>query len=303
MPEVALPDGPSASFDVVGSGDPLLCFPGGPGFPSVIVREDADLLADRFEVFLIDPPGTGGSSVASDPNEYDHLGHARFYNEVRQRLGLGEVTVHGVSFGAVCAITFAARFPQVTSRCIGVSTFGLGVDVDAAEGGAAAEDEERMLSRHAGASWYEEARRTLDDFTETALASDDPLVFKRMLDVVMPLYVAHPDRADVAARLEARSRLPVIPNVTAIKVWESGLYQTIDLRPLARTVRCPVLLIAGELDFIAGPAQAEAVAREIKDCKVVVLSDCGHLPAIEQPEPYRAAMRDWIKRIATGRIA
>jgi pimeloyl-ACP methyl ester carboxylesterase len=176
MPALSLPGHRIASYDVVGTGDPLLCFPGGPGFPAVIVREDAELLADHFEVYLIDPPGKGSSTPAARREDYSHVGHARFYNEVREALGLGPVTVHGVSFGAISALTFAALFPEATIRCIGVSGFGIGVDVDAAEGGAAAAQMEGMLERHAGAEWYEEARRTLDAFTETALATDDPKI-------------------------------------------------------------------------------------------------------------------------------
>jgi len=292
--EVELGDGRRASYEVVGHGEPLLCFPGGPGFPALIVKEDADLLSDRFEVYLIDPPGTGSSTPATDRDGYSHLGHARFYNEVRDALGLGPVTVHGVSFGAVCALTVASLFPEAVTRCVGVSGFGIGADVDVAEGGAAAARMELMLARHAGADWYDEARRTLDDFTEIALANDDPAFFKRLADVIMPLYVAHPDRADVAARLAARVRLPVVPNVDAIHVWESGLYQTIDLRPLAGAITAPVLLIAGELDFITGPIQANAIAAEIPRCDVIVIPDCGHIPATEEPDLYRTAMLEWL---------
>jgi proline iminopeptidase len=294
MPDVSLGDDGQASYEIVGAGPPLLCFPGGPGFPAVIVREDAELLADRFEVYLIDPPGTGRSTPLRTRKDYDHLGHARFYERVRAALDLGVVTVHGVSFGAVSALTFAALFPESTRRCVGVSGFGIGVDVDVAEGGAAAERMERMLSRHEGAAWYDEARRTLDNFTETALSTDDPKVFKEMGDVIMPLYVAYPERPDVAARLEKRAQLPVVPNVEAIKEWESGLYQTIDLRPLVGDIRAPVLLIAGELDFITGPVQANALAREILGCDVVVLPDCGHIPATEEPELYRRVMLEWL---------
>ncbi|HEY7874883.1 MAG TPA: alpha/beta hydrolase [Actinomycetota bacterium] len=294
MAEVSLPGGARASYEVVGRGQPLLCFPGGPGFPSIIVREDAELLADHFEVYLVDPPGTGASTPAAAPEDYSHLGHARFYDEVRRALGLGTVTIHGVSFGAVCALTFAALFPDTVARCIGVSGFGIGVDVDAAEGGEGAAQMERLLARHEGADWYEEARHTLDRFTETALAADDPAVFKHLGDVIMPLYVAYPDRPDVAERLERRKGLPVVPNVDAIKHWESGLYQSIDLRPLVPEIRAPVLLIAGELDFITGPVQARAIAREIPRCDLVVLPECGHVPATEEPGAYRKVMLDWV---------
>ena len=84
---VALDGGQRATFRVFGDGDPLLSFPGGPGFPAMLQLDDEELLRDRFAVHLIDPHGSGGSSPPDDPAAYDHLGHARFYEEVRRALG------------------------------------------------------------------------------------------------------------------------------------------------------------------------------------------------------------------------
>lgn len=295
MSEVGLSGSRRASYDKVGSGPPLLMFPGGPGFPAIIVRDGAEPLADHFTIYLIDPPGTGSTTPPSDPRDYSHLGHAHFYNEVREALGLGEVAVHGISFGGVCALTFAALFPKLTTRAIGVSTFGIGTEVDESEGGAAAAEMERLLARHQDAPWYAEARRTLDAFAETAPALDDPMEFKRMTDVITPLYVAHPDRPDIAERLEQRKQRSFTPNIAAIKEWESGLYQLMDLRPLLGDVQCPVLLVAGELDFIAGPVQSSALADHITSCEVVVIPECGHLPAIEEPEAYTQVILEWCR--------
>src|SRR5919205_158455 len=93
---VELPGGRRASYEVVGEGEPLLYFQGGPGYGASLLRDDAALLEDRFAVHLIDPHGSGGSTPPSDPSAYDHIGHARFYEAVREALGLGPVTVMGI---------------------------------------------------------------------------------------------------------------------------------------------------------------------------------------------------------------
>jgi alpha/beta hydrolase fold len=85
---VRLRGGRQASYEVVGAGEPLLMFPGGPGLPAAIVRADAELLADRFCSYLLDPHGSGASTPPPDPAAYDHCGHADFYEEVREALGL-----------------------------------------------------------------------------------------------------------------------------------------------------------------------------------------------------------------------
>jgi pimeloyl-ACP methyl ester carboxylesterase len=118
------------------------------------------------------------------------------------------------------------------------------------------------------------------------LATDDPLEVERMMGTVLPLYTANPDRATVRAALEAmKSNLAA--DLAAAQAWESGLYQTIDLRPLLDKITCPTLIIAGELDFICGPAQAEPIARAITHVRLEVIPDCGHIPSVEQPDEYR----------------
>ena len=59
---VDLPGGGRAAYEVIGAGEPLLYFPGGPGNSASLLRDDAALLGDRFAVHLIDPHGSGGST-------------------------------------------------------------------------------------------------------------------------------------------------------------------------------------------------------------------------------------------------
>ena len=113
-----------------------------------------------------------------------------------------------------------------------------------------------------------------------------------MLATVLPLYTAYPDRPDVRESLEeARALLAV--DLRAVKVWEGGLYQRADIRPLLSGVRCPTLVVCGELDLIGGPAQARHIAAGIPGAELLVIPDCGHLPALERPQFYRDAVLNW----------
>jgi pimeloyl-ACP methyl ester carboxylesterase len=115
---VELGDGRVASYEVIGDGPPLLYFQGGPGFSAALLRDDAELLKDRFSVYLIDPHGSGGSTAPADPSQYDHVGHARFYDEVRRAVGVQTATIMGISFGGLVALTYASLYPEATTRCI-----------------------------------------------------------------------------------------------------------------------------------------------------------------------------------------
>jgi proline iminopeptidase len=283
---VELPDGGRAAYEVLGHGEPLLYFQGGPGFSASLLREDAALLADRFSVYLIDPHGSGGSTPPTEPAAYDNVGHARFYEAVQRELGLERVTVMGISFGSIVALTYAALFLDATARCIAIAARAVGEE----EQGVEAEQEmERMLSRHAQAAWYEPARATWDAWTERVLAATDGREIDAMMAKVLPLYTAHPERPGVQRFIDTW-RSDAHTDLAAVQAWEGGLWQNIDIRPLLGRVRCPTLLLVGGLDLICGPAQNEIIARAIPDAQVVTIPDCGHFVPAEAPESFREAV-------------
>jgi pimeloyl-ACP methyl ester carboxylesterase len=69
----------------------------------------------------------------------------------------------------------------------------------------------------------------------------------------------------VAAGLAEMSRV-MKANLAAGKAWEGGLYQSVDLRPLLGRIRCPTLIVAGELDLSAAlprPSRSPAQSPEL----------------------------------------
>ena len=286
---VALPGGRAASYQIVGDGRPALMFAGGPGFSASYMNGDAELLSEALCSYLVDPHGSGSSTPPAAAADYSPEGHARFYEEVRQALALPKVVVLGHSFGATTALTYAALFPQSTAACVAVAAVGIGPDADAQEGGEAEAEADALLARHAGSPWYEAARPVLDQWTERLLAATDAAEMEQMMATVLPCYLAEPDKPEVAARLAEMSQV-MKANLAAGQAWEGGLYQSVDLRSLLGRISCPTLVVAGELDFICGPAQAQPIADAIAGSQLVMLPGCGHLPSIEAPQEYRHAV-------------
>jgi pimeloyl-ACP methyl ester carboxylesterase len=58
----------------------------------------------------------------------------------------------------------------------------------------------------------------------------------------------------------------------------------------------PTLIVAGELDFACGPAQARPIAGAITGSQLVMLPGCGHIPSIEASADYRRAVLDFLRR-------
>jgi pimeloyl-ACP methyl ester carboxylesterase len=288
MPDLAnaveLEGGRSAAYEVIGEGEPLIFFQGGPGFSAALLRDDAELLSDRFAVVLIDPAGSGSSTPPSDPSDYDHLGHARFYHEVAAALGIGPAKIMGHSFGGIVALTFASLFPSSTTRCISVASRAVGAEI---EGEEAAAEMQAFLDRHSHEPWYPRARRTWDEWTERVLAAEDSREVDEMMAEVLPLYTAHPERPNIQSLIEAWRR-DMRSDLPAIQAWESGLWQRIDVRPLLGKISCPTLVLAGALDLIGGPAHGRVIADAVPGAELVVIPDSGHFIAAEAPERFRA---------------
>ena len=290
----ALGDERQVSFEVIGDGRVALMFPGGPGLAGAYMRGDAVLFAEVLRSHLLDPHGSGGSTPPEDPDQYSPEGHARFYEEARSALGLGPVVVFGHSFGATTALTYSAMYPESVQACIAVGGYGVGTEQDRDEGGTAGAEMDAMLARHEDADWYGDAKTIWDGWTERVLATDDPGEVERMLATVLPLYTAHPDRPDVSAAL-AEFSTHITADLVACKVWESGLFQQIDLRPILGQVRAPTLVVAGELDVICGPAQARPIAEALPNATLAIIPDCGHMPSMESPELFRSTVVDWLE--------
>jgi proline iminopeptidase len=280
---VNLGEGRQASYEVIGDGPPLLYFQGGPGFSAALLRPEAQLLADHFAVYLIDPAGSGDSTPPSDSSQYDHIGHARFYDEVRQALSVNSATIMGISFGGIVALTYASLYPETTTRCVSVAARAVGEEI---EGEEAAAEMQAFLGRHSHQPWYPAARKTWDEWTDRVLAAEDAREVDAMMAEVLPLYTADPDRPGVQAMIEEWRR-DMKSDLAAIKAWESGLWQTIDARPLLAKIQCPTLVLVGALDLICGPAQGQLIADSVPGAELVIVPDSGHFLAAEAPESFR----------------
>ena len=109
------------SYRREGSGPPLVCHPGGPGFSS---RYFGDLagLGESFTLILFDPRGTGGSDRPADPRAYTTEDYVADLDELRAHLGLERMLLLGHSHGGVIAAAYAVAHPEHVERLVLAST-------------------------------------------------------------------------------------------------------------------------------------------------------------------------------------
>lgn len=286
-------DGRTAEWEAIGGGPPLMWVEGGPGFWAHLARPDVELVSDLFRCHLMNAPGCGRTSPPADISAYDLPGIIAFFDEVRARLGLGRVTVMGHSWGGLVAAAWAAAHPESVDRLVVIDGYpgssngsGSAVDYDAARA-----EQERAYARHASEPWYDAAVRAL---AEDDAGWDEETWISRF-DPAWPMYFADPSSPLAAPHL-ARIRAEVRINMAMDHAWfgKAHHFDGIDILPSLAAIKCPALVIAGQYDFICGPAWNRPIAAAIPAARYIEIPDAGHLPQYEQPGAFRAALLDWL---------
>ena len=288
-------DGRTVEWEAVGDGPPLMWVEGGPGLWAHLARPDVKLVSDLFRGHLVNAPGCGRTSPPADVSGYSLPEIIAFFEEVRERLGLGRVAVMGHSWGGLVAAAWAAAHPESVDRLVVVDGYpggiidesGSGVDHDAARA-----ERDRAHARHARQPWYDAAVRALAEDEDEDWGEE---TWISRFDPAWPMYFADPSSPLSAPHL-ARVRAEVRMNMTMSSAWFGDVlhFDDIDILPALAGVRCPSLVIVGQHDFICGPAWNRPIAAAIPAAHYVEITDAGHIPQYEQPDAFRTALRDWL---------
>jgi len=211
--------------------------------------------AGRFRILRYDQRGHGGSGVPSDGCHFDGL--VEDLAAVMAAFDVQAATVVGVSMGGVTALGLAARHPARVSR-VGVC------DCQAAStpAGAAAWDERIAVAQAGG----------MDALAGPTLAR----WFRPET-----LRAETPDLGRVRAMI-CGTALPGF-------VRAARALQNYDYRALPAALRCPAAFIAGSEDG-ALPQALQGMAAACPGSTHTVIPDAGHLPNIEQPARFNAAL-------------
>lgn len=266
-----------------GSGPPLVCHPGGPGFSSQYFGDLAGL-GERLELILVDPRGTGATPRPDDPAAYATSDYVDDLDELRQELGLEQLNLLGHSHGGMVAIAYAAAYPRRVRRLVLASTTPrFGQEHEAAMIAA--------MEAEAGQPWYEQARAALEEEQEGEFDSDEELWEVVLRE--MPFYFARFGRSEQAYLDTLHESSPV--NGDALGHFNREIFHAFDLRDDLARIEAPTLVITGENDFITGPLCAREIAERVPGAELVIAPGCGHFIFVEAPERFRAEVERWVR--------
>lgn len=266
---------------VVGEGEPIIMLHGGPGAEHIFFSKYTEALADDHQLIYYDQRSTGFSIPDTEPT---HLTIDTFVEDlegIRQALQLDKVTLLGWSWGGNLAMYYAANYPQHLKGIILVDPGNVDPKFDEAFN---AKFEERATPEELAA---------LDAAFQKLTTEKSGEAYNAFARLLLPIYMA--DKSLIHG-LEI-----VIPDNSAIygDAVAAGLFtdlETYDELAAIATITSPTLIIHGDEDLI--PLESSQQIHEaIAGSQLVVLEGIGHIPFVEAPVAFFAAVRDFMQQI------
>ncbi len=213
----------------------------------------ADVLAERYEIILLDNRGIGESDAP--PGVYSTAEMAEDIVRVLDEAGVEKAHVVGTSLGGMIAQELALTKPERVGRLVLVCTTPGG------ENAAPMPRETVLLLARAPKLDREVALRK---FVENALSSDPP-------DAIVERILAHRRQTD-----------------QPLSAWLSqvGAGMTFDAWDRLPELRIPTLVLHGTGDVVVDPANADLLAARIPGARLELFPACGHLLFWEEPERF-----------------
>jgi len=240
----------------------FLLFPTSPISHSRLWKAQIPYLSRHFRVVVFDPRGNGRSDRPTTAAEYDWWELVRDGRAVLEASGAHEAIVGGLCDGAGYALMLAASDPAAV---LGVAAIAPYMPM--------------LTPPHPSGAHHslDEMRRDYRGFLEGFFASrlPEPHSTKQLEDCV-------------EFALDGGAENVILASWEAPKPWASEE----EARDLCRRVRCPVLVVHGDLDVCQTRARAEAVA-ELTGGALVGLEGSGHLPQARDPVKVNGLFKDF----------
>jgi len=113
-------------------------------------------------------------------------------------------------------------------------------------------------------------------------------------EILLPR-LSHPDKMNLP---EVRGAIHSMAESLGKEVFERqqrAIMARLDSRPTLAEITCRTLVICGENDLITPPALSEEMTEGIKNARLEVIHQCGHLSTLDQPGEVNRLLIEWIR--------
>lgn len=255
-------NGTTLYYEQQGAGPDVLLIPG-LGASTHVWYAQLQGLASVLRLTVMDPRGHGCSGKPAGP--YSMRQMADDAAALLRRLEIGGSVVVGSSMAAMIAVELAASCPELVAGLVLVGGF--------------------PVLGPAGKERFEQRARTAETEGMGPLA-----------DMVAAAALgAHTHQTQPA--LVGLFRQGLLANDGPAYAASCRAIRDADVSPLLGQVRCPTLILLGAQEQVAPLPAARALKAGIPHAEVAVIPNAGHLPFLEQPAGFNAALMEFIARL------
>lgn len=261
--------GITLGYDDSGSGEPLALVHGHP-FDRTMWRPQVAEFARTLRVITPDLRGYGESDVVPGVTLLETF--ARDLAALLDHLGVGQVTLGGLSMGGQIVMEFHRLFPERLRALILADTF------------ATPETPEGREARNTMAD------RLLRDGMEAYAAEVLPKMLAPRSIAALPGVADH-----VLAMMRGTS-----PEGAAAAL--RGRAERPDYLAMLPTVSVPVLVVVGSEDEYTPVSDAKAMCERLPDATLVVLDGAGHMPNLERATGFNDALTGFLESVRSREL-
>lgn len=257
----------------------------GKNFDGSYFANTAQILTDAgYDVLIPDQIGFGRSSKPEIPYSFDLL--AAYTLQLLDHLHINQTALVGHSTGGMLAVRLARSYPGRVSKLILENPIGL-------------EDYRTLVPPVTTDEWYQQE-----------LANTDPAKIRAFLQRYFVTW-----KPEYEAFVEKRARIALSGEYPRYCKAAAVTYQMIYQQPVCYDfplIQQPTLLALGAQDRTAigkdkvaaefasklgnYPELGKSAAKTIPAATLKLFDSCGHIPHLEQPEAYHAALLDFLKK-------
>jgi 2-hydroxy-6-oxonona-2,4-dienedioate hydrolase len=212
-------------------------------------------LAEKYHVVVPDQIGFGKSDKPLV--NYRIRTYVDFLDQFCKQLKIERATLIGNSMGGWIATMFTAAFPDRVDKLVLVDAAGYAPPKD------------------------------LDTRTFFGL---NPTTREGMKILAGKVFYNKAFLTDVAIDQAIAARLAAGDGYTINSITESIIRGEDFLDDIAKTVKRPTLIVWGRQDGLVSLAEGERFNKDIAGSKMVVIDQCGHVPNVEKPGEFNAAV-------------